>query len=639
MKGRRLPAFALAACLLPAACSKGKEVAGDPEPPQDTAKVRTLVLVAPNGGESLVAGGAVDVRWKAEGLDTVVLEYSLDQGATWIPIARPSASDSSFAWTVPALDNPSVRIRVRGREGSPADTGDAPFAVATETKERRLTVMFPNGGGRFHRDSTLPIVWTSAGAIDSVRLEAYNGKAWEEIVRAPNAGTYAWKIAPGPVAEAKVRISTLDGMIKDESDAAFQIAAPPPATPFDYAVSGGDAGYQGGMVLLVADPAALFSDKTTESGILSKRDGAGRLLWNLDIPTFQYGSTHEVVPAGDGDVYAVGEFSGKGPDSGRTSDLWFGKVGAGGGLRWMKKEPSEGSVSGLAIRADGKGNVYVSGHFNKSARFGDTTVFVKGGYDMYVAKYSADTVFQWVQASGDRGDHTIRELDLDAAGNLWLMGRFEGKVRLGGDSIVTGTTSRHGFLAVLTPEGKAVLLRSAGDYVELVDMERDAQGSVYLLSKGRAPAFCADKIAPSASIDGNTFLSKLTPQLACLWTAPLFGKVHGFYDEGAVLHLDAEGNAWVGGTFLATRDIGAYEAVSNGGTDVFAAKYSPEGAFLTARIGGGPNHDNLYAIGTDRQGGVYLSGSFTGSTRFGKDSLASAGATDYFLVKFKETGD
>lgn len=632
-------ACALAAGLLPAGCSKAKQVTGNPDPPQDTA--RSLVLVAPNGGESLVSGSAVSVRWKAEGkIDTVVLEYSVDQGVTWMVIARPAASDSSSAWTVPALDNPSVRIRVRDPAGGLTDMGDAPFAVITAPpRERRLTVMFPNGGGRFHRDSTLPIVWTFAGDIDSVRLEVYDGAAWEEVIRAaPNAGTYAWKIVPGPVAEAKVRISTLDGMIKDESDAAFQIAAPPPARPFAFVKSGGDAGGQIGQVLVVADPATLFTDKTTESGILSKRDGSGGLLWNLDIPTFLYAGTHEAVLAGDGGVYAVGEFSGKGPDSGRSSDLWFGRVGADGGLRWMKKEPSEGGAYGLAIRSDGKGNVYVSGHFNKSARFGDTTVFVKGGYDMYVAKYSSDTVFQWVQASGDRGDHTIRELDLDAAGNLWLMGRFEGKIRLGGDSIVTVTSGRHGFLAVLTPEGKSVLLRSAGAYSELVDMERDAQGSVYLLSTGRVPAFCADKVEASASIDGNTFLSKLTPQLACLWAAPLFGKVRGTYDEGAVLHLDTEGNAWVGGTFFTTRDIGAYEAVANGGTDIFAAKFSPEGRFLTAQIGGGANHDNLYAIGTDREGGVYLSGSFQVSTRFGKDSLTSAGGSDYFLVKFMETG-
>ncbi|MFH0921882.1 MAG: T9SS type A sorting domain-containing protein [Fibrobacterota bacterium] len=96
----------------------------------------TIHLTSPNGGATYAAGQTIPVAWSSTGnINTVQLEYSLDNGVNWRWITSGSygASDS-IAWTAPYLKNSCmqglVRVRAEGIGNPPSDVSDATFIIS-----------------------------------------------------------------------------------------------------------------------------------------------------------------------------------------------------------------------------------------------------------------------------------------------------------------------------------------------------------------------------------------------------------------------------------------------------------------------------------------------------------------------------
>lgn len=87
---------------------------------------RSLKVTAPNGGETLTSGTSYAITWTAAGVDTVKVQYSLDNGTTWRDVvASVSAATGKYMWTVPAENSGGARVRV-------SDTRDATFFDASD---------------------------------------------------------------------------------------------------------------------------------------------------------------------------------------------------------------------------------------------------------------------------------------------------------------------------------------------------------------------------------------------------------------------------------------------------------------------------------------------------------------------------
>ena len=102
----------------------------------------------------------------------------------------------------------------------------APLAAGT------LRVTHPNGGEPLVRGAASQISWTATGITDNIKLILLNedNSIYGVIVRelAPGSSPYPWtvgdtEIGRAPLGNYKVRISTMDGGIKDVSDATFTI--------------------------------------------------------------------------------------------------------------------------------------------------------------------------------------------------------------------------------------------------------------------------------------------------------------------------------------------------------------------------------------------------------------------------------
>lgn len=101
----------------------------------DTLKPR-LNLVHPNGDETLKSATTDTILWQAEdnmGIDSIVIDLSLDNGNTWQAIAKLCSVDNmQFIWNVPDVSSLQCKIRVQvfDFEGNQAvAVSEKPFSI------------------------------------------------------------------------------------------------------------------------------------------------------------------------------------------------------------------------------------------------------------------------------------------------------------------------------------------------------------------------------------------------------------------------------------------------------------------------------------------------------------------------------
>ena len=106
-----------------------------------------VMLIDPNGGESVPAGEDYWVTWGAPSdNEKFTLKYSMDNGSTWETIA-PGVPGTSYPWPVPVPGNNKRKCLVKvigynaGSVKMGADVSDRPFTIEV------LKLDAPNGGG------------------------------------------------------------------------------------------------------------------------------------------------------------------------------------------------------------------------------------------------------------------------------------------------------------------------------------------------------------------------------------------------------------------------------------------------------------------------------------------------------------
>lgn len=111
---------------------------GDATPP-------VVSVLAPDGGESWVAGSRRDIRWDAGddvAVDSVTIQVSYG-GGDYRTVAAGLANSGAWTWTVPGATAAAARVRVLARDAAGnvgSDSSAAPFAIVPDPN------LAPNGG-------------------------------------------------------------------------------------------------------------------------------------------------------------------------------------------------------------------------------------------------------------------------------------------------------------------------------------------------------------------------------------------------------------------------------------------------------------------------------------------------------------
>jgi len=104
-----------------------------------------ILLLSPNGGRSYAAGTDVQIRWNAAADQEVTLQFSADDGITWMPIRyRQPAVPGTLGWTIPAIPTTKGRVRINSlNDASIADISDTTFTITVGRDMQSLGLIDP----------------------------------------------------------------------------------------------------------------------------------------------------------------------------------------------------------------------------------------------------------------------------------------------------------------------------------------------------------------------------------------------------------------------------------------------------------------------------------------------------------------
>ncbi|GMU86930.1 MAG: hypothetical protein AMXMBFR48_21710 [Ignavibacteriales bacterium] len=195
------------------------------------APVPVISVISPNGNELWRTGTVEAITWNSSDLDSVRIEFTTNNGASWTLITAKAPSSGIYQWTIPNVNSQLCKVRISDpADGVPSDVSDNNFTLSNAVVQT-IAVTSPNGGGVVTSGVPFEITWNNSG-IDSVKIEytSNNGQTWTTIVSGTQPdGSYFWTNVPViNSSNAKVRISdAADGTPADESDAVFTIRTEP----------------------------------------------------------------------------------------------------------------------------------------------------------------------------------------------------------------------------------------------------------------------------------------------------------------------------------------------------------------------------------------------------------------------------
>ncbi|MCC3156830.1 T9SS type A sorting domain-containing protein [Hymenobacter sp. 15J16-1T3B] len=196
------------------------------------------------------------------------------------------------------------------------------------------------------------------------------------------------------------------------------------------------------------------------------------------------------------------------------NDVLVARYSAQGALEWVQQAGGAADDRMRRARTDAAGNLYIAGYFTGPAQFGTTTLPGAGDYDGFLLKYSSQGVMQWVQPGGGPGSDGFGDVVLDAAGNAYVTGNFDGTAQYG-PATLTSAGSRDATVAAYTPQGQLRWVQQAGGTGFDVAYDLGFDGAGYLRVVGRFEGTCVFGPATLTVATGSELF------LARLGTTPL----------------------------------------------------------------------------------------------------------------------
>ena len=324
-------------------------------------------------------------------------------------------------------------------------------------------------------------------------------------------------------------------------------------------------------------------------------------------------------------------------------------------FEWAKSFGSSLADYGLSIALDASGNVYTTGYFQGTADFdpgaGTANRTSSGGRDIWVQKLDASGNFIWARSFGGSLDDIGRSITVDASGNVYTTGYFQGTADFdpgAGTANITSAGNEDIFIQKLDASGNFLWAKSFGgslaDYG--LSIAVDAAGNVYTTGYFQGTAdFDPGAGTANHSSAGNEdiFVQKLDTSGNFVW-ARSFGDSNS--DRGNSICVDASSNVYTTGGFDGTVDFdpgaGTTNLTSEGSLDVYVQKLNSTGNFVWTKSFGGSLNDQGISITVDDSGNVHTTGSFEGTVDFdpgaGSATRTSSGSLDVFVQKLNASG-
>ena len=307
----------------------------------------------------------------------------------------------------------------------------------------------------------------------------------------------------------------------------------------------------------------------------------------------------------------------------------FIKLDSNGNLLFHKEVsiPENNVSSFQAISVDASDNIYI-------------------GYDNYHYGYiqklspNGDEVSMIMQANVSR----ITSIDVDSEGNIYASGTCANPNSTYAGVAQPTDLSYTVYVVKYTANGVFQWLNYIEDItcgVAMVKVQNPDE--IYLCSPTFIQNVLGDFTLEGPLNGGLDFyLTKLDASGNYVWVREVPG--NGSVDVGTknFLNLDAQGNIYFSGIISGGVINWGNGITSNtntfGNREALVLKYNPQGEILMAALAGGTSNDEANSISIDPNGSIYVSGLIRGSATFGTLSFTADDPLDYtpFLAKIQD---
>ncbi len=332
---------------------------------------------------------------------------------------------------------------------------------------------------------------------------------------------------------------------------------------------------------------------------------------------------------------------------------------------WAKSMggPGNEAVNGMVM--DTAGNIFITGYFySGGADFDPGTGIAelegKGGNDIFIARYDPQGNYVWAASVGGLRDQYSEAIGVDAAGNIYITGRFQDTVDFDpgtgtAELIATGNNFDR-FIAKYDGQGNYIWAKQLSNTATNLDMAVDAAGNMHITGyfTGTTDFNPASGVTNNLVSKGSAdiFIAKYDSSGNYVWAYNMGSNNTSRQDRGMGITLDDVGNIYVTGYFFGTADFATTgtvpaELVSNGGiSDIFLAKYDNNGNYIWAKGLGGLGRDEGNGIAVDAAGNVYVTGYHIGKADFNPATgaadtfyLYGNSSSDVFVAKYDNAGN
>jgi subtilisin-like proprotein convertase family protein len=361
-----------------------------------------------------------------------------------------------------------------------------------------------------------------------------------------------------------------------------------------------------------------------------------------------------------------------------TGNGYLAAWDASGDLQWVRTAGAQGTdfAQSFHLVANDQGDVFLSGTFS-SFRGGqlilsgwgtgqDAIVDGHGDYDVFVAKWNRQGVFQWVRTVGGSDYDDVGSMVLGNNGTLYLTRLFSsntltvGGPGLGSVALDAGTSTglfitswsdsgALNYVRTLAGEG---FLKVNTDYTK--DLVVDAQGRAYFSGWFTAPTLMVNGPGFAAPVTvanqggSDAFLTAWSVSGHLRWLRAVGG---AGMDQAAALALDQQGQVYFAGSFTLGNPLVqgpglaqpiVIQAAGDAEDDVFLIQFNPIGNPVWIRTLTGPGRQSAQDLVVNDRNGVYLAGSFASSYMAvsGPDlpTLLILGEHSVFVAKWNQFG-
>lgn len=395
---------------------------------------------------------------------------------------------------------------------------------------------------------------------------------------------------------------------------------------------------------------------------LAKYDSLGNLLWAKSGGGSSEDAAHAIAALPEGGCYITGSFTDTAIFDNDTlysnaaDDIFLAKYSDNGQLIWIKHFGGLYDDAGRAVAVMPDGGCALSGYFRQKAYFGQDSVlhnglFTGGENDMFLARLDAAGNLLWVKGAGASSGYCEgNALCVDANGSIIVAGSFAyttlfDTVTLTAAPSIAGTGgARDIFIAKYQENGSLAWAKAAGGggdplYTNSADIAHavtaDEEGNFWIAGSVYGQVMF-DTFVLTSSGNSDGFVAKYQHTDGTVMQASLIG---GTGEDGCNgITLYPQQPVAVSGYFTDSIHTNNNTIVSAGATDGFIALLDEQGITEQVYALGNSGSDYCHAVGYNRKGSIFLTGTFSGTAlSLPPYTLSSAGGFDVFTAKLQES--